>query len=140
MRGTVTLAAALALPDGAGGAAAFPYRGLIVLTAFTVVLGTLVIQGFTLRPLLLLLGLGDDGLVERELRAGRAAMFKAALDSLGERQTEVAGRSVVNIRISWHGPTARMDSSRRRMKRGDGLARQRPSRGAGDANVAEGCR
>jgi CPA1 family monovalent cation:H+ antiporter len=90
MRGTVTLAAALALPDGTGGAAAFPYRGLIVLTAFTVVLGTLVIQGFTLRPLLLLLGLGDDGLVERELRAGRAAMFKAALESLGDRQIEVA--------------------------------------------------
>src|SRR6185369_7920870 len=38
MRGIVTLAAALALPD------AFPYRGLIVLTAFSVVLGTLVIQ------------------------------------------------------------------------------------------------
>ena len=107
MRGTVTLAAALALPDGAGGAAAFPYRGLIVLTAFTVVLGTLVIQGFTLRPLLLLLGLGDDGLVERELRAGRAAMFKAALDSLGERQTEVAGA----LRREYSDLLARADGS-----------------------------
>ena len=40
------LAAALALPP------AFPYRNLIVLTAFCVVLGTLVIQGLTLKPLL----------------------------------------------------------------------------------------
>jgi NhaP-type Na+/H+ or K+/H+ antiporter len=39
MRGIVSLAAALALP------AAFPYRDLIVLTAFSVVLGTLVIPG-----------------------------------------------------------------------------------------------
>ncbi|MDB5383824.1 MAG: sodium:proton antiporter [Rhodospirillales bacterium] len=42
MRGIVTLAAALALPDG------FPYRPFILLTAFTVVLGTLVLQGLTL--------------------------------------------------------------------------------------------
>lgn len=107
MRGTVTLAAALALPDGTGVVAAFPYRGLIVLTAFTVVLGTLVIQGFTLRPLLLLLGLGDDGLVERELRAGRAAMFKAALESLGERQTEVAEK----LRREYSDFLARADGS-----------------------------
>ena len=37
---------------GAGAAAGFPYRNLIVLTAFAVVLGTLVIQGLTLKPLL----------------------------------------------------------------------------------------
>ena len=44
MRGIVTLAAALALPAG------FPFRDLIVLTAFSVVLGTLLIQGLTLKP------------------------------------------------------------------------------------------
>ena len=46
MRGIVTLAAALALPE------AFPFRDLIVLTAFSVVLGTLALQGLTLGPLL----------------------------------------------------------------------------------------
>ena len=46
MRGIVSLAAALALPP------AFPYRDLIVLTAFAVVLGTLVIQGLTLKAAL----------------------------------------------------------------------------------------
>ena len=51
MRGIVTLAAALALPDG------FPSRDLILLTAFLVVLGTLLIQGLTLKALLRALNL-----------------------------------------------------------------------------------
>ena len=59
MRGIVTLAAALALPDGSG-AGGFPYRDLIILCAFCVVLSTLVIQGLTLRPLLGALGLKDS--------------------------------------------------------------------------------
>ena len=50
MRGIVSLAAALALPQVRG--ADFPHRDLIVLTAFAVVLGTLIIQGLTLRPLI----------------------------------------------------------------------------------------
>ena len=45
MRGIVTLATALALPDGSGSAQAFPYRDLLIAAAFAVVLGTLVIQG-----------------------------------------------------------------------------------------------
>lgn len=91
MRGIVTLAAALALPDGSGALPAFPYRDLIVLTAFAVVLGTLVIQGFTLRIFLKVLGLDDDdGLVEREIRTGRVEMFQAALASVENQNNEVA--------------------------------------------------
>jgi CPA1 family monovalent cation:H+ antiporter len=90
MRGLVTLAAALALPDGSNGAMAFPYRDLIVLTAFSVVLGTLVPQGLTLRPLVLALGFEDDDAIEAEVRAGREQMLKAALASLGEMDTEAA--------------------------------------------------
>ncbi|HTY54260.1 MAG TPA: cation:proton antiporter [Candidatus Binataceae bacterium] len=90
MRGIVTLAAALALPDGSGGAAAFPYRDLIVLSAFTVVLGTLVIQGLTLRPLVLALGLEeDDHALEDETRLGREEMLRAALGSLGVPDAQV---------------------------------------------------
>lgn len=81
MRGIVTLAAALALPDGSGGAA-FPYRDLIVLCAFCVVLTTLVLQGMTLRPLLVWLGLKDDGSVENELQLARAETARAALGVL----------------------------------------------------------
>jgi monovalent cation/hydrogen antiporter len=90
MRGIVTLAAALALPDGSGGMPAFPYRDLIVLTAFTVVLGTLVIQGLTLRPLVQALGMGDDEDTEDEMAVGRKEIFKAAIESLGDRDTKAA--------------------------------------------------
>jgi CPA1 family monovalent cation:H+ antiporter len=76
MRGIVTLAAALALPDS------FPYRDLIVLTAFIVVFGTLVIQGTTLRPLLLALKLHDDEPVEREVRLARVETARAGLAAL----------------------------------------------------------
>jgi CPA1 family monovalent cation:H+ antiporter len=79
MRGTVTLAAALALPGETAGGAPFPYRDLIVVTAFAVVLGTLVVQGLTLRPLLLRLNLKDDGTVEREEQLGRIEVLRAAV-------------------------------------------------------------
>ncbi len=78
MRGTVTLAAALALPTGAGGGTPFPYRDLILVTAFGVVLGTLVFQGLTLRPLILRLRLEDDGTVDREVQLARIETLKAA--------------------------------------------------------------
>jgi Na+/H+ antiporter len=81
MRGIVTLAAALALPDGSP-EAAFPYRDLIILCAFSVVLSTLVVQGLTLRPLLVLLGLKDDGSVAREVRLARVETARAALRAL----------------------------------------------------------
>lgn len=72
---------ALALPTGGEGGAAFPYRDLIVVTAFGVVLGTLVLQGLTLRPLMLRLRLEDDGMVEREVRAARVATLRAAVEA-----------------------------------------------------------
>ncbi len=79
MRGTVTLAAALALPSGSATVPAFPYRDLILIAAFAVVLGTLVIQGLTLKPLLKRLRLEDDGAVDREVRLARLESLKAGL-------------------------------------------------------------
>src|SRR5262245_64058792 len=85
MRGLVTLATAFALPSG------FPGRDLIVLSAFCVVLGTLVIQGFTLRPLLDRLGFETDGGVGQEISRGRLDIMQAALDTLaGERSSAAA--------------------------------------------------
>jgi NhaP-type Na+/H+ or K+/H+ antiporter len=81
MRGIVTLAAALALPDGD---AAFPHRDLIVFCAFCVVLVTLVVQGMTLGPLMRALRLRDDGSVERELNLARTETAKAALGVLDQ--------------------------------------------------------
>ncbi len=76
MRGTVTLAAALALPLG------FPHRELILTSAFGVTLGTLVLQGLTLRPLMLRLGLEDDGSVDREIRLARVETLRAAVGAI----------------------------------------------------------
>jgi Na+/H+ antiporter len=76
MRGLVTLATAFALPQE------FPGRDLIVLSAFTVVLGTLVVQGLTLKPLLKLLAFKDDNSVEREVSLARIAIMETALTSL----------------------------------------------------------
>src|SRR5262249_16990797 len=57
----------------------FPHRGLIVLTAFAVVLGTLAIQGLTLKPLLRSLKLHDDDPVGHEIGAARKRALQAAL-------------------------------------------------------------
>ena len=82
MRGIVTLAAALALPPE------FPYRDLVLFTAFSVVLGTLVLQGGTLSPLMRALALEDDGAVDREVRLARAETARAALDAVSGAGTE----------------------------------------------------
>jgi Na+/H+ antiporter len=84
MRGIVTLAAAFALPEN------FPYRDLMLLTAFTVVLGSLMIQGLTLRPLILALRLKDDDPVRSEVAHGRAVAYRAALDEIDGDPSEEA--------------------------------------------------
>ncbi|NEV00133.1 cation:proton antiporter [Bradyrhizobium uaiense] len=84
MRGIVTLAAAFALPEW------FPYRDLILLTAFAVVLGSLVIQGLTLRPLILALNFADDDPVGREAAHARSVAFRAALDAIDADPSEEA--------------------------------------------------
>ncbi|AKQ63567.1 Na+/H+ antiporter [Myxococcus hansupus] len=92
MRGIVTLAAALALPTGGPDGPAFPFRDLILFTAFSVVLGTLVVQGMTLRPLINALELEVDDSVEREIRLARVETLRAALQATSERpDAEMSG-------------------------------------------------
>jgi Na+/H+ antiporter len=82
MRGIVTLAAAFAVPETLADGSPFPYRDLILLTAFTVVLGTLTIQGLTLGPLIRWMGLSDDDPVGREVRQARAETYRAGLKAI----------------------------------------------------------
>src|SRR5215813_10383878 len=89
MRGIVTLVAALALPNGDGGPA-FPFRDLIIFVAFSVVLGTLLLQGLTLRPLLMKLDLRDDDPVGQEVARARLVAYQAALASLKGEQSRLA--------------------------------------------------
>ncbi|MGY2896280.1 cation:proton antiporter [Deinococcus sp. UYEF24] len=86
MRGIVTLAAALALPSS------FPGRDLIQLTAFVVVLGTLVLQGLTLKPLTARLRLPADHVVEGEINVARSVALKAALIELKAEDSAAAVR------------------------------------------------
>ena len=76
MRGLVTLATAFALP------ATFPQRDLVVLTAFAVVLATLVGQGLTLAPLIRWLGLDRMEDPADEMSAARTRLVTVALDEL----------------------------------------------------------
>ena len=84
MRGIVTLATAYALPPG------FPYRDLALLCAIFVVVGTLVVQGLTLRPLILAMQLRDDGTVDREVRVAQDILALVALEILEGEGSETA--------------------------------------------------
>jgi Na+/H+ antiporter len=84
MRGLVTLATAFALPLD------FPERNLIVLSAFSVVLGTLVVQGFTIRPLMALLRIAPDHALADVVCNARSAMLDAALGALEGQPGEAA--------------------------------------------------
>jgi Na+/H+ antiporter len=90
MRGIVTLAAAFAIPVSLQDGTPFPHRDLILLCAFAVVLGTLVLQGLTIKPLIAWLGLTDDDPVGQELRVGRARAYQAVLDDLQGKTTLTA--------------------------------------------------
>jgi CPA1 family monovalent cation:H+ antiporter len=98
MRGIVTLAAALALPVGSGGSAGFPERDLILFTAFSVVLFTLVLQGLSLNPLIRLLSLSVDTSVDREIQLARWETAKAGLQSLDESQAPVDDTALLRRR------------------------------------------
>lgn len=84
MRGIVTLASALALPEN------FPHRDLILLVAFVVVLGTLVIQGLTLKPLMRLLRVESDDTVDREIAMARKMALKAVLATIADDHSAAA--------------------------------------------------
>ena len=90
MRGIVTLAAAFALPNTMPDGSPFPYRDLILLCAFAVVLGTLVLQGLTLGPLIAALRLESPDPVAAEVRRGRAEALKAGLAAIDGDQSDEA--------------------------------------------------
>lgn len=102
MRGIVTLAAALALP------LEVPYRPFILLTAFIVVLGTLVLQGLTLKPLLSWLELKRDRTMEKELAQARSTAMKAVIIALAGE----AGPAAERLRLEYAAKIQEADSGR----------------------------
>lgn len=96
MRGIVTLAAAMALP------ASFPFGEFIQLAAFAVVLGTLVIQGLTLGPLVRLLNFPKDNTLEREVKLAREASLWAARQKLENEGSVSAERLRAEYEAALH--------------------------------------
>jgi CPA1 family monovalent cation:H+ antiporter len=92
MRGSVSLAAALALPLATDAGDPFPDRSLIVFLTFCVILTTLVLQGLTLPSLIRGLRLPADEEEEREEVEARIAAAEAAV----LRLNELAGEDWVN--------------------------------------------
>jgi CPA1 family monovalent cation:H+ antiporter len=97
LRGVVSIALALAIPEQIASGAPFPARGWLVLVAYIVIFITLILQGLTLTPLIHRLGVGDPRTEWREeLTARRTAIRAAAVrlaDLFHERGIPPAERS-----------------------------------------------
>ena len=89
MRGVISLAVALSLPEATSAGQPFPGRDLIVFITFAVILVTLIGQGLTLPVLVRRVGVGvlvgrlEDQEISARLRLARAALRE--LDIIGER-------------------------------------------------------
>ena len=96
-RGVVPLAAALSVPLTTTAGDPFPHRDLLLLLATTCTAITLVVQGFTLGPLVRRAGLVDDpGARTREEAVARHAALSAALARLEEmRDLDAASPAAV---------------------------------------------
>ncbi|WP_409469774.1 Na+/H+ antiporter [Streptomyces sp. HC307] len=81
MRGVVSLAIAFSIPQTLHGGEPFPGRNLILFLTFTTVIGTLVIQGLTLPPIIRLLRLpGRDFQAETLAEANAQAQASRAAE------------------------------------------------------------
>jgi CPA1 family monovalent cation:H+ antiporter len=89
MRGVVTLAAALALPPVLAGGRSYP-RDLFVWIAFSVIVGTLVLQGMTLPAVVRRLRIPRDDAKEDAL--AEASVQQAAARAARDRLDREAGR------------------------------------------------
>jgi monovalent cation/hydrogen antiporter len=88
MRGVVSLAAALALPDVLPGGDPFPQRDLVILLTFGIVFVTLVGQGLTLPALIRALRLEKDSSADAESELAREAMRRAAINAVNKLVAE----------------------------------------------------
>ena len=82
MRGGDSLVLSLALPVTAAAGQPFPARGMIIFITFSVILGTLVLQGLTLAPLIRWWGLTEGGEGDTEEAHARRVVAEAGLRRL----------------------------------------------------------
>jgi monovalent cation/hydrogen antiporter len=88
MRGVVSLAAAISLPESLGNGATFSQRHFIVFLTFSVILVTLVLQGLTLPSLIRMLGLAGAAGPHCEDQEARRLVMQAALQYLESQRAK----------------------------------------------------
>ena len=82
MRGVISLAAAIALPQTLADGTGFVQRDMIIFLAFVVILVTLVLQGLTLPPLIRALGVAGTSDHHSEEKEVRRTILQAAVSHL----------------------------------------------------------
>jgi CPA1 family monovalent cation:H+ antiporter len=108
-RGVVPLAAALSIPLTVADGSLLPDRDLVLVLAIAVIVITLVVQGFTLAPLVRRAGIAlDPREVDQEQTSARARLAEAGLAHLDElAESEAAPQFAIDqLRHSWQ---ARLD-------------------------------
>ena len=110
MRGVVTVATALALPELTAAGQAFPSRTAIVFVGLVAVLGTLVVQGLTLGPLVRRLGVGSEVDVSAEVRSLRRRATATALDVVRSGEQDVPARVRAAVTVQYEGYLAAQDA------------------------------
>jgi CPA1 family monovalent cation:H+ antiporter len=88
MRGVISLAAAIALPQTLANGTPFAQRNMSIFLAFSVILVTLVLQGLTLPPLIRALGLVGVATSYPEEKEARKGILQAALAYLEEARSK----------------------------------------------------
>ncbi|GAA2514531.1 Na+/H+ antiporter [Streptomyces longisporus] len=114
-RGVVPLAAALSIPETTKGGAALADRPLVLVLTTSVVVVTLVVQGFSLAPVVRRSGIAlEPDHTEREEAAARCRLADAGIRRLEELSELQAVPEVVLDRLR-RGLTARLDDARDRL-------------------------
>lgn len=103
MRGIVSLAAALALPEMLPGGTPFPQRDAIIFITFVVIAITLVVQGLTLPGLIRRLKVGTDWSLHDEQQHARRALGEAAALAIDDyaRRHGISAELAERIRIEF---------------------------------------
>ncbi|MEU1412457.1 Na+/H+ antiporter [Streptomyces sp. NPDC005731] len=120
-RGVVPLAAALSIPVATADGAALTQRPLVLVLTTSVVVVTLVVQGFTLAPVVRRSGIAlEPDHTEREEAAARCSLAGAGIRRLDELAELEAAPDVVIDRLR-RGLNARLEDARDRLTDTDGV-------------------
>jgi CPA1 family monovalent cation:H+ antiporter len=125
MRGVLTLAAALSLPERTDAGAGFPHRDAIIFLAFAAILVSLTGQGLTLPWVINKLGVcASAGMLEEERKA-RRSLIKAALKMLEQLRQDTPDQAQVTTELIERYYRQRLEGLQSESKGGDAREQMR---------------